>query len=368
MKKILILSLIISVYSCDKKDPFKSIEYGKADYGKTLSILLEEDIISEPDSDSLSFRSFINTSNSKIPVQVYLNPDMYSFGSIKQIQISLNSDTIYPTYQLDPEPYFFRGGGPRIYSEIEGIYKKYEEWYGKPDSLFLTYPFKAFESGLSIGEGLRRMGLPKELDSTAIPGKMAYWNTENFILEFNIPLPVPNLKRDSLLYVNYASIKYSMLDYDKRIQFIRDSIRKTFIPSDLIEMQLYQPTWDKTNNSKSLDNIMSIKVGQVMRIDREEDRGIIAIKFDIIFKDIFKKELHRFENIIFEPRTKLMNGKYGLTAYDSYPTNYSINYSSFSQQGKELDKLKNYSKTNKIFLDYEINSVVFDDNNVLEKK
>lgn len=366
MKKILILSLIISLYSCNKKDPFESIEYGKADYDKTLNFLLKEDIVNEPDRDSLSFRSFIETSNSKIPVEVYLNPDRYNFGSIRQIQISLNSDTIYPTYQLDP--YFLRGGAPRLYSEVESVYRKYEERYGEPDSLFLTYPFKASESGLSVGEFFRRSFLSQKLDSTAIPGKMAYWNTENFILEFDIPIPVPDIKRDSLLYVNFASIKYSMINYDDRIRFIRDSIRKKLTPKDLISMEVYQPIWNELYGGQFLNKSLKINVGSVMRIDKEEDRAIVAVKFDIVFRDLFKKELYRFEDVIFEPQSPLMKGSNGLVKHDSYPVSYTIDYNSNTRKGRELDDLKNHSKTNKIRINYQINSIVFDDGSVLGQK
>lgn len=363
MKKIIALLLLISVFSCKRKDPFSSINYGKANYQETVSELTEKGLITMSSNDSSRFYSNINVGNVELPIVLYFNSDSYNFGSVRSLYVNLSGDSIY---DFADSVYFSRGLGPRLYSEVESIYKKYEQWYGKPDSISIDYPLKKPKSGLTLGEIMRQSFQPERLDSSAIPGKTVYWKGLNYNLEFQYSIPYVEARRDSMMYVKNPSIEYSMIDYDKRLEAIRDSIRETFSPEDLISMEVYNPKWNE--NPYNYPNTFSIEVGRVMRIDKEENRGVVAIKFDLIFRDLFKKEITRLNDVIFEPKSPLMNGSRGFIEYAAFPSVYSWRYNNSTEQGREISYLKEYKASNQINIEYEIKSIVFDDGSVLNKK
>src|SRR5690554_5180972 len=180
MKKVVFLLFFISIYSCKKKDPFSSIKYGYANYQETVKGFLEKGLISEPSEDSSRFYSNIEIDNVKLPIEVYFNSDLYKFGSVRSLYVNLSGDTIYD-FVYDDSLYISRGSGPRLYSEVESIYKKYEQWYGKPDSILLDYPLKKPGSNLTLGQLMKQS---YQLDSSAIPGKTVYWKGPNFNLNF----------------------------------------------------------------------------------------------------------------------------------------------------------------------------------------
>ena len=277
---------------------------------------------------------------------------------------------IYPVIiknNLNQNEYsFLKGAGPRSYSDIEEIYNKYEEWYGKPDSIALQFPILQSNKNFDLYELAKGLNKPKKVDSSAVPGKSAYWKTENYEIYFDYAIPHYAFKKDSILYIDFPSIEYFMIDYDDRLNAIRDSISKTFTPQDLISMRVSNPEWSEAYDG--INNTFRVLISDVMRKDREEERAVIAIKIDIIFTDIFGEELMRMENVTLEPPFPLENRNEGLTRVLSGPLNYKMPYNSFSKQGKEIIALEKHYKNKKTLIKSQINSVVFDDGSVLNKK
>lgn len=365
MKKILFLLITISFIGCKEKDPFSAIKFGKSNYKTTTEDLLKKGLISRSSEDSSTFYSKIKIDNAELPIILYFNSDLYKFGSVRSIYMNLGGDTIYD-FAYSDDPYISLGAGPRLYSDVENLYEQYEQWYGTPDSILLDYPPKKIGAGLSIGEYMRQSFQEEKIDSSAIPGKTIYWQTPEYKIKFYFSIPYPETKKDSLLYVKSPSIEYTMLDYEVRLKAIQDSIKTTFNPDDLISMRITNPEWNESIYGG--DNIFSIAVRDVVRKDREEDRDVIALKFDIIFTDLFGEELMRMENVTLEPPFPLENGREGLTKILSGPLTYTMPYNSYSKQGQDVIALKNHYKNNKTHINYQINSVVFNDGTVLNRK
>src|SRR5690554_688086 len=122
MKRIINLLLLLIVFSCKEKDPFGSINYGKANYQETVSELMEKGLITMSSNDSSRFYSNINVGNVELPIDLYFNSGSYKFGAVRSLYVNLSGDSIY---DFTDNPYFSRGSGPRLYSEVESIYKKY---------------------------------------------------------------------------------------------------------------------------------------------------------------------------------------------------------------------------------------------------
>src|SRR5690606_28957628 len=236
MKKILFLLITISFIGCKEKDPFSAIKFGKSNYKTTTEDLLKKGLISRSSEDSSTFYSKIKIDNAELPIILYFNSDLYKFGAIRSIYMNLGGDTIYD-FGYSDAPYISRGAGPRLYSDVENLYEKYEQWYGIPDSVLFDYPPKKISAGLSIGEYLRQSFQAAKIDSSAMPGKTVYRKTQQYNIKFYSPIPYPETNNDSLLYVKSPSIEYTTLDYEVRPKAMHASLKPTFNPDDLISMR-----------------------------------------------------------------------------------------------------------------------------------
>jgi len=366
MKQVYSIVILLLLFACNKnEDLLQDSEFGSVKYDEFKTQMIDKGLFIEPNEDSTSFRYYIIKDGIKYETEASFNTGKYKFGKLRDIFINLNSDTFY----LHGRTYQFRGSGPRLKNEVHQIYELYNDWYGEPDTLEVKYPLLKPTGDLFSPESTRRL-LGKKVDSSGVPERTAIWKRDNFTISFFLPFPEVEPNLDSALVYNHASIKYKMINYDHELNRIKDSIRKSLTPKDLITMNVYQPTW-RDLNSRALsdyDSQIEFNIRDIQRKDLEEPRGVTGVRFDIVILDKFNKELYRMEDVTYEPNTPLMNGSNGLLAYDAFPTIYTMKYFKNSKSTASLESARIYSQTNKIKVNAEIKAIVFDDGSVLESK
>lgn len=369
MNKI-VLILMVLIFGCkNNNDPFRDISPNNIKHDEFESQMLNKGVFKEPNKDSTLFRYYISSKNMTYPVEIAFNTDNYNFGGLRNIYINLNGDTIYESKRT-----FLRASGSRLKKEVDEIYDIYCNWYGKPDTILNEYPLKKNDNtskDFSFYD-LVRESMEKELnelpvDSSATPSRTVIWNREDFELSFYIPFPVISSHLDSSWVYNHAEINYKSMNYDIVLNKIKDSIRKTFTPKDLIVMDINNPKWSVINSQTFpyYDSKFEFTVVSVFRKDREEPRGITGVRFDIVISDVFNKELCRIENLTYEPQHPIMNKENG-DLYSIVPFSYITKYLKKSTKSYNFEKAKNYSYRNKVKVFADIKSVVFDDGGVLE--
>ena len=350
--------MLTALCSCkNKADYFSSVNFGQDNAKDFIIKELKNKIFAKPDKDSASFSYFIKNNSNGFKVEVIVNPDGYKFGKIRQIKLNLGGDS---SYNFGKKPIFSRAFGPRLKSDVDKIYYLYEEWYGKPDSATTKYKYKFDLSSNTIN---------REIDSSVPPGKVVYWHTKNYHLIFDLPIPEKNSHFDSAYTYDgyFTTVTYEMNNYNTIIQSIRDSIRKTLKPKDIISIEAWQPLWSTLNNNYFEGNTkFSINLSEIKRIDREEPRSVTGIKFDIVLYDKFGEKLYTIKDVEYEPKEPLWSTYGGLTTYSGDPITYSWKYNSSNINMAGLEKTRLYPNQNSINAKAEIKAIVFDDGFVLK--
>lgn len=331
----------ITLFGCGQpKDKLSRIDFGIDSYDWLLSDMLSEDIITEPDKDSLSYRYYIEDSdeNKRIPVLIRINPDRYKFGSVRQIELDLAGDTIY---WIDP-PKFARGAGVRLCAEVDSIYALYVKWHGEPDSV-------SFEERQMVHK--------------------AFWKKKNCIITFIHSIPREDVNFSDKMVYSDAKIKYEMYGYEVEFNRIRDSIRQTLTPNDLINVTAWDPRWESIYGLYSFgyNRVFKVTLSDIKRKDREEPRAVIAFRFDVVLEDRFGTELHRFEDITIEPNRPLY-GYYNTNFVLDFLSNqiYEVRYHSSGEHNASLEFARHYNESNEILVKTEIKAVVFQDGEILK--
>jgi len=206
-----------------------------------------------------------------------------------------------------------------------------------------------------------------KVDSSRIPQKTVFWHKENFDLSFHLPFPEKEPHLDSALVYNFAYINYKTVDYDNEISRIRDSIKKTLTPKDIINIRARNPEWStlKKQSYSDYDSKFEVELDNIKRKDFEEERGVSSVRFDIVISDSFNKELYRIKDITYESNEPLMNGSSGLIKYGT-PIISFTKYRKTSNDAKGLEDARIYASQNKIKVNTDIKAVVFTEGSVLK--
>lgn len=366
MKKVLFSVLIVTTalcLSCNKiTDIFSEVKFGEISELNFEKEMLQNKIFIK-NKDFLGFTFYMQVDTLKLPVTIYTNNDeLYTFGKFGKLRNLLIDLTDYESRKSDFGDFFTTLATGMSKTNVDKIYQKYVLNYGEPDSLIEE---KMPEELLMLGYVMSK-------------SKKAVWLTKNFKLTFNIPfLGVAKDKNHEYYYGRdfgeKASINYEMYNYKEECERIRDSIRKTYQPNDIVKMEAYKPEWLKINeihNGHRYNTMFKITCGRLERKDVLDPRRVKAIRYEIVITDLFKKELYRITDQTYElenPLNPIYNSDGLVKVYHSN-TDLRITYSAkFNNEGNEkLENLKKYNFYNSVKCTVDIKSIVFDDGEILE--
>lgn len=353
---LLIVLVSIIFISCEQNnDHFSSVKFGQCNAQQFIFQEQEKKLLLEPGRTSNSFRYFLTEGSTSFPVEVCINPDYYDFGTVRQIEILLGGDSIYK----ENITFYARALGPRLKQEADSIYDLYTKWYGSPDSVTIHHVYK---DGI---EAVNDTNIHRAIDPLAPAGKTAFWQMPNFKLTFDLPIPTKNQFLDSAYTYHWtASILYEVNEYDNIIKLIRDSIKQTLRPNDIISIQASRPKWINISDNY-YDTQIEISITDISRLGKEEPRLVTGIRFDIILSDIFDDELCRMEDFTFELPDPLWITNSGVSNGLSGPYTYTKNYYSLSDEFIDFETARRYATQNSIKTKVDVKAVVFNDGNVL---
>ncbi|SDL83662.1 hypothetical protein SAMN04488034_101799 [Salinimicrobium catena] len=370
MKKLLHLVLILTLFTFSSTvnsqtsiDPISKVDFRTGSLEEVKNYLLAKDII-EDKEDKYSFYEYhFPITSDQLTLSIGFNPDQFDTKTLRQLRIYLREDTIYR-----PEPTYYKGLGPISKVKVDQILKTYQKWYGQHDTII--YPQENYEFPKEAQELLdslheRRVSKLTEEEKDSIrqnQPKTFVWYEKDYDIEFSLPSYENNKYTGFINSYKDASITYSVKDYKQRVRSLKDSIRKIMKPAEIVEISLDDPTWKE----EQLETNFSYRIKDIRRTTMASMVGfkdIVAVKFDIIIKDLFNEELAQFENVIFELPSSL--GK-DASGYSYYNVGGAINYGHQYHQAERYNYAKNFAKAHTIKLVASIKAIVFSNGDVLK--
>jgi hypothetical protein len=361
MKKIVFVAISLLLAGCGgNEDPFSSLDLNKLSRKEFVTDFMDNKILTEPDEDSTAFRYVLKGKGAEFPLKVSIY-DHYDFGQVRKLEIDLGADEKY-----EQSNYVCRGCAPRSKKEVDQIFEIYQNMYGKPDSLKVTPRYK-YKNPWDALSGQK----PSILDKTVPPAKRALWSTDKGEIIFETGYPVKKPGSKELVYDGSydsdARITYRMKGYEQEIKRISDSVRTTLQPNDLFIIDVYNPDWYDENDGP-YDSRCIIRFGSIMRHDREEPKRVRAIRYDIVIKDSFKKELYRVSDQTFEFRTPIANITPTGIEMVTMNRQYVMRFNSRHPDSKPLQMLRQYDELNAIHTHIDIKTILFEDGSQLNAK
>ena len=373
---IIFVSAVLLTACQSNNDPFKRVPLGQEAKVAFFKRMMDSKILSDPDKDSSDYRYTIRDKSFSFPCYVNANPDEYKFGKLKQLEqleVNLCGDSVYEAFGTEMKPPMFqRGGGPRRKKEVDKVFDLYKKWYGKPDSIHygrdsrnIGTEIKWIMDSIST-RGLTRPKTEKKSplsDSLNFLGGDVVWKQSNRLVIFVLPPPYKEkyFKMDSA----YSKVKiiYQNTDFQKTVATIRDSVRKTLKPNNIVTVDISKPKWTALTSQSYSDYDYQLAVEWYFpkRIDREEPKAVTAIRFDIILSDKFGEELCRLPDQTYECKEPLRQDAFRFGSMIS-----GIKYHISSEKSIPFEKARRYSENNSIVCRADIKSIVFDDGTVLK--
>lgn len=366
MKKAHLVQLLLFIlfYSCKSSvdDPFQKIEFDSQDLDNTISNLIQANVIQE--KGRYFYPYTFQTDSLKLPFSVTFNPDDYNVSGLRQIKIYIKSDTLF-----NPEPIYMPGQGPVEKKIVDHINKTYIGWYGDPDTIIypkyeshtLTAEMEEWFSKLNAARDSKLSEYEKKKRDEN-KEKILVWNENNFDVVIYIPKYEDNKFTDYKASYNGASIIYSIKNYEKRLETIKDSIRKTLKAPDIVELSIKNPIWKdegySTKFTYDIDGIYRTDLGGKLL-----NKTILAVKYDVVIKNLYDDEIARFPDASFELSNPMEAGGLGF----QNPYRSGIIYSNNFVKANQYNSARRQSENGSIKIKAEIKAVVFKGGEVLKK-
>lgn len=357
--KLTFIFLLFVITSCSKlNDPKIGLNLGtdSSMYLSEISKLEQNGILSDKENESYIY--YLKLKNSSIKTEMSINSDGYGGDNLRLISINLLGDTSYSAYTKDGKaifkPHFIRAFGPRKISEVKNIYNYFLNYYGEPTKILNKQNMPSYGSLKEALESNDSFDL--DLDKTI-------WEKENYYIEFITDYPVYDEYFKDSVY-NKAFILFKTSNYENELAVLKENVRKTLKPNDLIKIEnIKKPTFKILGNSYPYDREINVRFGRINRTGIEETRGITDIKFDIIFKTKFDEHICTIPNCIFAFEKPIK----------PFGENVLVNFSGFSYSSKYIsgkdmnyEVLRSYLQKDIDFkVEADIKSVVFEDEEVL---
>lgn len=325
MKNSIFILIILIVGCKENNDPFKNLKFGSISTKTVIRNMINNQIISNPKrdvdgNDSISFTYYFEDELGKIPVKFEANPNHYDFGGLREIKLTItdNFESLLNAKVDSTET-----------SNLNRIKRLYEKWYNEPDSL-------------------------KFLLNVPGNGGILKWQEPNFNIYINNIKSQPNVE---------TYITYRMLDYDKEIERLKDSIIKNQTIKQLVLDGKVNFNWKKISNTYQR---FEFTVYNISRKDKYDKRSIKSLRFDLSLQDEFGKELYKEDDFTIELNIELT--PQSLPYY--YPTNeqmYYLDYAIDDRNFKKLEETRKYSQNFKVTGIAIIKAVVMDDGSIINR-
>jgi hypothetical protein len=247
MRTVLILLLFIAVIGCGAPTlSLPNIDYGKENFDHFVANGIATGMLSAVEDRDGWYKYQIQLEDTSLSVYLEVNPDGYYWGNVRQIKLHLGGDTVIWSKQFHSS-----GGGYRKSHELQKMYLGLCDILGKPDNLSrprtTLFTDDELEAAAQYGESFPSVKAPPKP-----PSYFAEWDFKKckVTLDFNTPFSdITDQWGSNNFYSEDSNIIFSMPNYESRIQEIRDSIRATLGPNDLIGMYVAAPKWVDLNPS-----------------------------------------------------------------------------------------------------------------------
>ncbi len=348
---ILFTACIFSTSGYSQNDPLSLLDYGKVSLQTIESEFYRKSLISEPiEYDNTYYKYYIENGDSKIPVELYFNSDGYGTEELRDLELNLNGDSVF--YD---KPLFRRGDGPRAKAEIDRIIQIYHNWYGEPDNISYPMVSEAVKE-IRILLGRNEKGETKTLE----------WYEPHYKISLFVPASTRISSEDTSIFYKGATIIYSSLDYEEKLKSLKENILKKLAPNDIVTIGVREPRWELNQESANHSNSVwdfKLDIVDIMRQAPEEERSIKAIRFDIIFTDLFGEEISRLEDVTYELTTKLDAGRsFIFSRLQEYIYTYNMN----SDYALPVEKARRYAANNTLEVSTKTKAIVFANNEILK--
>jgi hypothetical protein len=365
MKKLIILSAALALLtSCIKKEnPLSNfhLRSNNSEWKIDINRMYSDNILTKKyDVNTEIYRYLFKMGDDSIYSDVHFNPDRYYFGELRSVKFNLLKDS---TFNLGENSFTSRSKYPRNKSEIDKLYKCFENFYGTPDSL--SNNFKGLNSRINYMSELRG---PNSDPTNFIIAyyelkpniNSLYWENENEEIYFYRSPDEFKLNKDIKGETTYkeAYILYRVKDYREKLESIVDSIKRVLTPEDIVHISFYKPVWETDNYTE----IIKINIDEVFIKAIEETREVNGIKLDVVFKNQFNDELFVLKDtelyleipIAFRPEFRR-------------EIKYTIqhNYGRFNEFYHQLERLRRMDKKN-IQVETRVKAITFENGDVLK--
>lgn len=326
---LILFVLFFMIISCEKnKDLIKEVKFGSITKEVFIDDFFNKKLITNPKRDfnsldTISYDFIFNDKKGALILKLKANPSRYNFGDLRRIDLQIN----------DPLLDFVNNIPDSVFEEkYNRILNFYNNQFGNPDTLISSNSY----------------GFYKPI------------NTKYFKWQYNnIDILLNNFEKKSSIETN---ISYRIKKYDERISKIKDSIERNQSIKNLIQNGVVRCSWEDIDyyNKK-----FKINVSDFSRIDWYDERNISAIRFDIVFKDDFNKEILREKDFTLEFNTELEPNKLSYFYEDNFQ-NYYVKYNISSKNGRKVEKLRQYSKNYNVVGITDIKAVVMNNGDVIK--
>lgn len=345
MKKIAIktiVTLLLSSCNSNIENPMLDFKIGESSeqWKEKVSINLEKGKITDEYYDT--YRYYFRNGKDSIYSDVEFNSDGYKFEKLRIINYNLKADK-KTKYSGTVRSFY-----PRKKIVIDELFSWFIELYGTPNDTILNY-----------GKQFNFKNKTKSLQSINYR-----WKKEQFDIDFF--LETRFIFNDSLEkeYYSNSSIVFKSKSYKSDLEVIKDSIRNTLGPNDIVKVNFKNLIWEsKGNNNYNF----TIVIEYIYRGDYEEPRSVTNIEFDLIITDIFENEITRLSGIRLQLNPVLKQKKRTdifLTIENSFNLDY--NYNAYSSNIDVINIEKARKEKIKLGIKYFaiVKSIIFDDGTV----
>ncbi len=292
-----------------QKDPLSLLRFGR-DSEIIVKALEKENLISDPDFHN-RYHYFLPTETEKIPVRISFNPDGRE-GKLRQVELDLIN---------------YSSGEALKESTLKKILSKYTEWYGNP--VYTNH------------------------DTDYSYWREWVWELKNY----DIKLRAMNGKSSyspKQLDFTFSSIKYSMKNYEKDLENNQRSFVATLAPSEILHVGINNLRWE--NNSEN-SNLAALKIDMFEFFEHHKVNGrmLQGFGFKIIFENMFKEELGKTEELVFEIRSSLTQ----------LPWTYTLTYDPNSKEGLELESIRKFANSKSVKVKAEVTRIAYQNGEIL---
>jgi hypothetical protein len=308
IKKLGLFLVVISiVVGCSKKDPMSQIQFGN----ESVQSVCEKMTSNGTFIDSSEYdNEYIYFLNNKFKGVAQINYQGYDFGLLENITIDLGGDSIYiKDYNSPLRALAYKGRGPRNISDFHEINSILVEWYGNPND--------------SIKK-LNWLGVPEENSHVEY-----IWKQPNFeiSLERNAIKVGEYRPFEGVKTTDGIRLTYSAKNKQSIKKHIVDSIRGTLKPNDIVGLVSYAVKWTIESNMK---HVVDINLRRFEMLRPEEQRKVNAFKLDLILKNSFGEEVHRFSDLMIKTREPLVPATERIISGSSDVKHFSKSYNPYS--------------------------------------